>query len=311
MAALERSSIAAPVAPYRHGELPGPSASIDMRRTLAATRLLALLAALGLPSVFLPIWSGRNVLQVFGCALILPILAFVAVVGGLSVRCAWRGAPPLRAERRALSVAVALLLVAELVLTRGGANLTTLSTALALPVAILPLGAVAAVMGWRCEGWEGWAYAISAIALAFAGSPYIGPLLAAARDSADLDECLGAYAQLTLVAGAVVLAAWAITPLAKAHDLGTYAGMGALGLAVDSLGMYALAGLEGVHRPEDAPVGRYLWWTSYLGVQHLLLIAAVALALPSILVASRRRYATAAGLVVVALLWAGAPLLAR
>jgi len=87
--------------------------------------------------------------------------------------------------------------------------------------------------------------------------------------------------------------------------------MGALGLAVDSLGMYALAGLEGVHRPEDAPVGRYLWWTSYLGVQHLLLIAAVALALPSILVASRRRYATAAGLVVVALLWAGAPLLAR
>ena len=96
MVALERSSIAAPVAPYRHGELPGPSASIDMRRTLAATRLLALLAALGLPSVFLPIWSGRNVLQVFGCALILPILAFVA---GLSVRCAWRGAPPLRAER--------------------------------------------------------------------------------------------------------------------------------------------------------------------------------------------------------------------
>jgi len=106
----------------------------------------------------------------------------------------------------------------------------------------------------------------------------------------------------------VTVAVWALAPLARAHDLYTYAGMGALAAAIDALAMRGLALLQGVRSPTDllGPYDHRGWWESYFLTQQLLVALAVALALTSTALARRRRYGVG-GLALVALLVAIAP----
>jgi hypothetical protein len=302
--------------PYRDAALPRAPAFADTRRLLRATWATMALAALGCMSLGLPVVAGRSVarealdaLALEGSLLpaavvtsILGITAWAAITGARSIR---RGSPPLRNERRALSVATVLFVGLHVVL--GHAMLreaAAVRMAVLLPVVVLPAALLAAGAAWRCEGWEGWAYALGSIALGLAGSGYTTALLSAARgDVPGVVLQVGGYVHLTVVAALVLVAAWAAAPLAKVHDLYTYAGMGALAAAIDALGMSGLALLQGVRSAADllGPYDHRAWWESYFLAREVLGVAALGLALTSVLFARQRRYGVL-GLVMVGML---------
>ncbi len=160
---------------------------------------------------------------------------------------------------------------------------TAIRLALVLPVIWLPLAAAAALAAWTCEGWEGWTYALGAIALALAGSAYTTAILTASSPHE-----VGTYVFLGATAALLAIAGWAAAPVARSHDAYTYAGMGAVAVALDALAMFGLALLQGVRSTADllSP-----WWESYFTVQRALAFAAMASAIASLAFARRRRYA--------------------
>jgi hypothetical protein len=143
------------------------------------------------------------------------------------------------------------------------------------------------------------------VALGLAGSAYTTAILTASLgDRPGVVVETGGYAYLGIVVALVVVAGWAAAPLAKAHDLYTYVGMGALAAALDALVMWGLALLQGVRSAADllGPYDHRGWWESYFLAERLLATAALGLALTSAALARQRRYA-AFGLVLLGLLF--------
>jgi len=308
------------IGPYRDGPLPHTPPFADTRRLLRATRLSGVLAASVLVSVFVPS-AGRSLAREavdallddgswLPAAIVASIVAIVVLAILFSLAPARGGSPPLRVERRAMCVGTLVFIGVQLVL--GHAIVVDASTQSAirlpmlLPVVLLPIAALATCAAWKCEGWEGWAYSLASLALALAGSAITTAFVNAVQTNS-LPRGIGIVASLYLgsVVALVLVATWAAAPLARTHDLYTYAGMGALAAAIDAVAMTGLGILQGMRSAAELSTyahayGPRSWWESYFLAQELLALAALALALPSVVLARQRRYGLA-GLVLLGL----------
>jgi hypothetical protein len=294
------------LSPYRRVSATGVPLFVDTRRVLRATQLTAVLAALGASGLFLPLRFGMIPLVEalstwMAAAVALPILGLAGAACVLCVRVAWYGQPPLRQERRGFAVGLAVFLAIQLAIGRAMVRESVeFGVADVFVVVLLPIAALAAAAAWRCEGWEGCAYALAAFALAMAGAPYTAAIISGGSLGA---LQIGGRAHLVSAAALLLVAGWAMLPIARARDLATYAGMAALAVSLDSAAMFGLALLNGVHCPacDRWMLGRqYVWWANYFTVQQLLALTAFGVALPAVMFARQRRYAMA-GLAVVML----------
>jgi hypothetical protein len=281
--------------PYRSADLRLDRAPADTRRVQAACFVTALVSAAASLSSFL-------VLRVEGLTdlgALMARLATGAVVALSAVVCvvcaqAWRREQPPSRRLRWLSCAAVVVAVGIQLahMHRLCQQASPVPSPYLVPIVLLPGAVALAVLSVRRQAWEGAAYGIASFAVLLAGSAPIAETVHGWAGSP-----AGAGVHVMVVAAAAIVAAWALAPLARAHELGSLAGMASLALAVDGLGMLGAALLDGV-RPfaciRDEILGHECWWETYFATQRLLVLAATAIALPSAAFATRRRFALGA-----------------
>jgi hypothetical protein len=282
--------------PYRSAPLRLGQAPADTRRVHSACCLTALVSGAACLSSLLvvrPEWlTGLDALIAR-----LATNAIIALSVVVCVTCAnaWRNEqPPSRHTRWLSFAALVVAVVIQLAqMHRLCERSSPVPPSYLVPIVLLPGALALAVLSVRREAWEGAAYGIASFAVLLAGSAPIAETIHGWPDGASA----GAGVHVMVVATAAIVAAWALAPLSRAHELGSLAGMASLALAVDGLGMLGAALLDGV-RPfacvHDEILGRECWWETYFATQHVLVLAALAIALPAAAFASRRRYALGA-----------------